>query len=147
MKSLLLSMLLMASLSASAKSIELYSTWDTTADINPTFDINAELGRAWVNLEIDDSPSDLDSSSWDERIKVDGLSYDNDTKEIIYTDENGDVAVCANTRTRGRGIFRNTRLLSTKTCKFKKGTKVKMVDDGYHIRKRVYQTISLIISK
>ena len=140
-------MLLIATLNASAESIKIHTTLDGWGKITPSFDINAKLGRAWVNLEIDDSPSDPDSSSYDERVKIEGLSYDVDTKEVIFTSVNGEITVCAKSRTRGRGIFRNTRIFKTNACKFKKGTEVRTIDDGYDIYKRKYQTITLEINE
>lgn len=147
MKSIIAILLLTTGLNASAEMIRLYSTWDTWGELTPSFEINAELGRAWVNIEIDSSPNDPDSSPWDERIKVDGLFYDQTTKEIVYSDEKGDEFVCAKTRTRGRGIFKNTRIVKTNTCTFKITKEVRSIDDGFHFTKRKYQVMNLVINK
>jgi hypothetical protein len=147
MKSVLLSFLILITFNVSAKSIRVHKTLDGWGEITPSFDINAELGRAWVNLEIDDSPSDPDSDSYDKRVKVEGLSYDTKTKEIIYTSEDGLVTVCAETRTRGRGIFRSTRIKNTQACFFEEGKVVSSYDDGFYVRTRKYQTLTLVINE
>jgi hypothetical protein len=146
MKSLLLSVFILATLNVSAKSVRVHTTLDGWGDVSASFEINADLGRAWVNLEIDDAPSDTDSDTYDKRIKIEGLSYDVDTKEVIYTSENGIVTVCSQTRTRGRGIFRNTRMKNTQACFFEEGKEIKSHDDGFYVTTRKYQTLTLVIN-
>jgi hypothetical protein len=147
MKSLLLSVIILATFNVSAKSIRVHTTLDGWGDVSASFEINADLGRAWVNLEIDDAPSDPDSDSYDKRVKIEGLSYEVDTKEVIYTSENGIVTVCSQTRTRGRGIFRNTRMKNTQACFFEEGKEIRSHDDGFYVSTRKYQTLTLVINE
>lgn len=147
MKSFILTALLLTSFTASATEIKIYSTWANWGQIDfMTFDINSSLNRAWVTMELDSSPSDPDSEPEELRIKVDGLTYDSETKEIIFTNENDIQTVCANMKTRGRGIFRNTRLRKTGNCKFKKSYEIRTRDDGYHVTKKRYQVITFIVN-
>lgn len=144
MKILVIALLSVSTLAANAATIKLHSTWNLWADIKPTFEINAELGRAWVNLEIDDSPSDPDSMSEDLRVQVKGLTFDMNTQEVIF-DDNGAKVVCAKVITRGRGIFRNSRIYNTANCQFNQFVETKMVDDGYYVTKKKYNVTTLEI--
>lgn len=145
MKTLLAALLVLASVSASAKTIKLYSAWQGFADeINPEFMVNADLGRAWVNVvTVHDWDEDTDEN--DHFVKVEGLSYNQDTQEVVYTDGNSEV-VCAVYSTRGRGIFRSTRLRNSGDCKFVQTTEVRSVDDGYYVRTKKYDVVSLKVN-
>lgn len=140
MKKLLGIMLLTMTSIASANTIKIYSTWDYTARITPRFEINADLERAWLEIEVDSCGSDSDCESDEVRVKLDGLTYDAVSKQIIYNSENVSI-VCAEERTRGRGIFRNTRMIETGNCTFENKFEIKMVDDGFFIKKKKYQTL------
>lgn len=146
MKNVLLLMMIFTATTAAAETIKVYSTWNQWAELTATFDTNPSLGRAWVNIEVDESPSDPDWDPTDHRVKVDGLYYNNEIDAVVYANENGVETICAQTRTRGRGIFRRTNLVSTKSCKFKTSYEVRSVDDGYHVRKRKYKVLSLVIN-
>lgn len=145
MKKILTTLLVFASVSASAKTIKLYSAWQGFADeINPEFVVNADLGRAWVNvITVHDWDEDTDED--DNFVKVEGLSYKQDTQEVIYADGNTEV-VCAVYSTRGRGIFRSSRLRNSGNCKFIQTTETKSVDDGFYVRTKKYDVISLKIN-
>lgn len=144
MKKLLGLVLLSMTTMASAQSIKVYSTWLYTADITTKFAINADLGRAWLELEVDNCGMDPDCDTDEVRVKVEGLSYNTELKQVEFSKDNKTV-VCAIEKTRGRGIFRSTRLVETNECTFKNIEEVKMVDDGFFIKKRKYQTVFLEI--
>lgn len=143
MKALLITLLTLTSLTASAKTVRLFSMWDGFADdIQPEFMVNAE--RAWVNV--------VTVHEWDEEddyndnfIKVEGLSYNPNTKEVIYTEGNQEV-VCAAYSARGRGIFRRTSLRNTNDCKFVVTKETRSVDDGFYVRTKKYEVVSLEIN-
>lgn len=145
MKALLITLLTLTSLTASAKTVRLFSIWDGFADdIQPEFMVNADLGRAWVNV--------VTVHEWDEEddyndnfIKVEGLSYNPNTKEVIYTEGNQEV-VCAAYSARGRGIFRRTSLRNTNDCKFVVTKETRSVDDGFYVRTKKYEVVSLEIN-
>jgi len=142
MKKLLGTLLLTMTAVASANSVKIYSTWDYTAEITPRFEINADLGRAWLEVEVDSCGMDPDCDSDEVRVKVEGLKFNTELKQIELT-QNGETFVCADVRTRGRGIFRSTRLRETGNCTFNKVIEIKNVDDGFYIKRRKYQTIFL----
>ena len=111
--------------------------FDHEYDVN--FDINAELGRAWtVVTEIEDDYDD----TWEKdiRIKVKGLSYKSETKQIFYKD-----VLCANVVTRGRWVFKREVIELTENCSFKTKFYEKFVDDGFEIKKYDYVKIDLVI--
>lgn len=133
------------SVASYAKEVKVFETWDSYADISASFDVNPALGRAWVVVEIDSAPMDPDWDPEERRVKVEGLTYDVDSKSVIYTDETSSV-VCMEEVSRGRGIFRRTFLQTTGNCTFTQKIVTKYVDDGFHVKKKKYaQTILNII--
>lgn len=143
MKKLLVLLLALASMSSFAQTIKLYQTMFTYARITETFELNKDLGRAWINLEVDTS-MDPDITPDDVRVKIEGLTYNTETKEVIYTSE-GKLTVCAFEKTTRWSIFKNTRLVMTEDCEFKQRIITKMVDDGFEIKKRQYLIVELVI--
>lgn len=136
MKTLLIAALILSSLSAFAKKIEIERTSiNAYYTMSAKFDFNPELGRAWV--EFTGSFSDPDAMSEIYRIKVTGLSFDKENAQIVYTDGN-ETVVCANVRV-GGSIFKPTRIYPTNSCRFSHEIETKMVDDGYEIKKVSYQ--------
>lgn len=145
MKALLISLLALASINASAKTIKLYSIWDGFADdIQPEFMINKDLGRAWVNV-VTVQEWDEDDDYNDNFIKVEGLTYNQETKEVVYSEGTKSV-VCAAYQTRGRGIFRRTVLKNTSDCQFVISKETRSVDDGFYVRTKKYEVVSLKIN-
>ena len=128
MKALLTIALVLTSLTASAKTINLFSVRSGFADdIEAKFMVNADLGRAWVNVIIGQDWGD-EYDETDNFIKIEGLSYDQETKEVVYTDGTTEV-VCAAFSSRGRGIFRSTRIRNTNACSFKVTKEYRDTDD------------------
>lgn len=147
MKTLILMTALIFATSAMASEKTIYKTWNLNAELSAQYQINPELGRAWVELEIDDSPSDPDWEPEEKRIKIEGLSYNAETKEIIFTDESERETVCAVVKKKGRTIFRTTRIYKRKACKFKIGYITKMVDDGFYVKKKKYKIMKFTLSE
>ncbi len=97
------------------------------------FDINKDLGRAWVVVtQIDDS-FDEDTYETDFRVKVEGLSYNTETKEIIFIDKKGIESVCGRLKEK-RSFFRPERLTLTSNCKIDKEIVTVEYDDGFIIK-------------
>lgn len=145
MKSLLVLALLLTSVAASAKSIRLFTVRSGYADeIQTEFKVNKDLGRAWVNVMTITDYWDEDEDITDNYIKVEGLSYDKDTQEVVYTEQEATV-VCASIRSRGRGIFRHLRMDNTSECSFRIATEFKDVDDGFYVRTKKYDVVYLDI--
>lgn len=110
--------ILTETLSKRAKEISLYRT---------QYRFNADMGRAWLKLEIqfDDSNGHADEWSYiEKRVRVPGMSYDNNTGSIMY---NG--VVCATTK-QGR-VF--TNIYPTGNCMTKLYVDTIQVDDGFNM--------------
>jgi hypothetical protein len=91
------------------------------------FEINTELGRAWLNLKFSDGNSDGPAYD-EERIKIEGLSF-NPTTSQIQLDVDGVQVICANVKI-GR---LSTRIRPTGKCSFKQKNYTVKVDDGFEV--------------
>jgi len=120
--------------------VTVFKTGFINRTILGTFKVNPELGRAWVEVEVYGSHSDSDSDYY--RVKVDGLSYDAQTKEVVW-DYQGERIVCARETTAGRSIFRYTYIKNI-DCDFKLSSVVENVDDGFEVVRRKYAVLKLV---
>lgn len=132
MKKVLMLVVALFSLSAMAGEIKLYDrpTWEMgrVGDVRKTFEINPELGRAWVKLTFVPDYTQ-DSPEEELRVKAEGLSYNADTREVVL-DAEGAQIVCATVKKNFFGVH----VKETGACKFsEKFYKVK-VDDGFEIK-------------
>ncbi len=89
------------------------------------FDVDRELGRAWIDVMIE--PSDYPSREpVVVRRKIDGLSYDSTRKAVIY--QNGkQTVVCA----KDSSFLGMTSLNVTGQCILRTSSKTDTVDDGF----------------
>ncbi|MES2527989.1 MAG: hypothetical protein V4598_12925 [Bdellovibrionota bacterium] len=142
MKNLLLSLALTFSSVAAADSAKIFEVrnWGASQhDVTTTFQVNEELGRAWVNVSIADRSFE-DTTYDDHRVKLAGLSL-NAEKTAVVLEQDGALVDCA-TVTPKRGIFgrRNLIIRSTGRCTFEPKVASVEVDNGFEIRKvRVLQ--------
>lgn len=98
------------------------------------FEINKELGRAWVTLvTTENRGSRRDRFDRETKQTVPGLSYDAASRSIVF-DHEGALHECATVSTRGRSIFRYDKIIPT-NCTLKVKKAKKLIDDGYHMRK------------
>ena len=97
--------------------------------IDTDFEINAELERAWVEITYIVTGHQENIKDF-ERIKIEGLSYNASTKEIIL-DADGVQKVCAKVKTNFFGTFVN----ETGECKFTKKFYIVQEDNGFEIKK------------
>lgn len=120
---------------AGADSIKIYETRSTGIDeLLPEFQINKELGRAWVNVVERQFWGD-ESSYTDNRVKVEGLSYDTTDKVVIFEKEDGERVVCSKLYNRRWVIDIGGSLNDTGACQFTV-KKVKVdIDNGYEINR------------
>ncbi len=132
MKKLLIAFLASLSFSLFAGEITLYNKpVHETRDFSFNgleFAINKDLGRAWVVIklvELGDGPV-----AYDERVKVEGLSYNGTTQEVIL-DVEGTQIVCAKVKFN----FFGTHIKNTGRCTFQTKYYSKEVDNGYEIEK------------
>ena len=130
MKTLLALIISLTTFSAVAGEIKVFDrpTWNYSQIIsfNPDFALNKELGRAWVNIsftEVGEGPV-----SYDERIQVEGLSF-NSTTSQIQLDVDGVQIICANVKTN----FFGTKIKPTGLCSFKQKYYSVKVDNGFEI--------------
>lgn len=128
MKKLIAILALVISTVAAAESTLIYETKNySNYDVTTTFDVNKQLGRAWVNVSLAEFWGDS-STYTDERVKIEGLSYDAATKSILL-ERNGETIVC--------GVFYNQRwvidfggsIRLTKRCTFTV-KKIKVTEDN-----------------
>ncbi len=108
------------------------------------FRINKDLGRAWVETIIDTRSNADDSTSVDSyREKVEGLSFDQNTSEIIL-DVEGQRVVCATVRTVGRSIFRHDKIKKTGNCMFSHVKQSAVRDNGFETYRITQVKVSII---
>ena len=94
------------------------------------FGVNKELGRAWVEQWFDRG-----ESQFSERYPVPGLSYNDQTQEVIYRDSGaGKSVVCA---IKGK---------PTEHCLLKSAEYDKELDDGYVIQRVPYFRLWMEVS-
>lgn len=101
---------------------------------NEKFVVNPALGRAWVEADfVIDDWSEEELEYEDVRSKVNGLSFDNATGNILFT-KDGVETVCATSYLRTR--LRTVRIINrTGDCYFTDKISTQTVDDGYYQRK------------
>lgn len=138
MKNLILSLALTFSSVAvadSAKIFEISNYGASKNDVSTTFQVNEELGRAWVNVSIADRRFE-DISYDDHRVKVAGLSM-NAEKTAVVLEQDGALVDCA-TVTPKRGVFgrRNLIIRPTGRCTFEAKTAVVEIDTGFEIQRQ-----------
>ena len=123
-------LLALTAFSAFAGEIKIFDkpTWDIheVSDIKGEFALNAKLGRAWVNFVYSSS---VDGPVFnDERVQVEGLSYNSETNQIMLFAD-GSLIVCANVKINMFGAH----VKNTGNCSFKKTYYKVDVDNGYEV--------------
>lgn len=136
--------LLFALLSVSAFATEIkvldLPAWNQTFK-SGTFNVNRELGRAWVEIMIHDHDHHDRGYQGDSYRKlVDGLSFDG---SVIRLDHEGQMFECATVITRGRSIFRYNQVTKT-GCDFEKREAIVLRDTGFEVIKEKRLQVFLI---
>lgn len=114
------------------------------ANIEQSFDINAELGRAWVNVSVYESMGETSMYSEDYRVKIEGMSFNAQTGSVNI-DHEGQIVECAKLVSKGRWVFRHKKLQMSERCKFSQKWVTTTFDDGFEIQKRNTLHLSLIV--
>jgi hypothetical protein len=110
-------------------------------DVYPEFQVNKELGRAWVNVVLSEYVGDS-SNYYDNRVKIPGLSYKAETKEIVL-EKDGQEIVCGKIINRRWVIDIGGSVKESGRCKFTT-KKVKVVrDNGFETYKVPMLQVSL----
>jgi hypothetical protein len=97
------------------------------------FDINKELGRAWLKINICEYLGE-ESICDNTNLKIDGLTLINindDLSHIVYTNHLSTL-VCAEVKTKGKKIFKHDVISETGNCSFYTEYDKKKIDDGFH---------------
>ena len=106
---------------------------DRNQQVSAAFDVNRELGRAWIDVQIQ-SEDVVGEEPPDQQIimrQVDGLSYDPVRKQVLYQTAGG-TTVCAE----DASFLWTTYLKSTGQCQLTPRTEQRKMDDGFNIRER-----------
>jgi len=105
--------------------------------ISAGFAANRELGRAWIDVQVetksfgeDPLPREVISKA------VEGLYYDKDRKQVLYRTAT-ETIVCAEDAT----FLWRTYLKSTGQCLLTPGTEQRKIDDGFNIRERTFAKV------
>lgn len=101
----------------------------TEASKSKRFAINPELGRAWVEIEVYQDPTEMSQTY---RVAVPGLSYDKTSAQVIYSAE-GQSVVCAKVTESGSWIFKNQRVEPTGDCELTRKYVKVPVDNGFGV--------------
>jgi hypothetical protein len=144
MKSFLMILALIFSSSVFCAEIKIYEAeaWRHDTAFGE-FEFNAELGRAWVGLTMNDRYSNAENNSTEYvRVNVPGLSFDS-TLNAAVLDINGQIIECAIVKQRGVLVFRHKYLKNT-NCNFTSRVVKKMVDDGFEIKKVEFLQVFLV---
>ncbi len=147
MKKLMIAVIMLATAVVHAgeikiKSISGYELWGS-ASVSQAFAVNPGLGRAWVEVTV--TANDPDGGSSDvERIKVEGLTFDNQT-QTINIDFEGKITTCAEIKMVGRSIFRSKIIKMTPACKFEGRWRTVTYDDGFEMKKTTKYEVFLIV--
>src|SRR5215831_16791689 len=102
--------------------------------VSASFAVKRELGRAWVDVQVQSSASSGEPVLYPPIEKhVDGLYYDSARKQVLYRTATGPI-VCAEDAT--------TYLKSTGNCRLIPITEQRKIDDGFDVRE---QTVARVV--
>ncbi len=102
-------------------------------EVSANFAMNRELGRAWVDVQVESNKSIGDEAPDREVASkaVEGLYYDSARKQVLYRTAT-ETVVCAEDAT----FLWGTYLKSTGQCLLISRTEQRKMDDGFNIRER-----------
>ncbi|MFL5785582.1 MAG: hypothetical protein ACJ76H_13280, partial [Bacteriovoracaceae bacterium] len=125
MKTLIATALVLATLNSFAASVKVYEG-DAYDQIDASYGINEEMGRAWVELAIYTGSTGDDSGPSYDRVHVEGLSLAGGS---VVLNVDGQQVECA--KVKPSGIFRTHVARATKNCKFVSKIERRTTDDGF----------------
>ena len=132
MKKFIAMLALVLSTLAAAESTMIFEVNDGRYyDVAPEFEVNKDLSRAWVNVVLSEKTSD-DMFYTDNRVKIEGLSYDVATKNIVL-EKNGEEIICGSLYDRRWVIDGGRSIRKTGRCTFSVKNVKKAVDNGFEI--------------
>lgn len=151
-----ISLLLAVCATASAHSAETVRVLDeraTTTDdpysVTTKFVVNnesKELGRAWIETEIDGGYVDADLRREEVFVKkvIPGLKFDPSTREVTYQLQGSKQAVVCGTFSDGN-LIKWANVSPTGRCKFAIRTEKRPFDDGYYVRQKSYVMVDMVV--
>jgi hypothetical protein len=103
-------------------------------EVSADFAVNRELGRAWIDVQVESNNSIGDEPVEREVTSkaVEGLYYDSDRKQVLYRTAT-ETVVCAQDAT----FLWRTYLKKTGQCLVVPRTEQRKMDDGFNIRERI----------
>lgn len=105
---------------------------DSIRQISADFAVNRELGRAWVDVEVEARQTGSEPIfGLPMQRQVDGLYYDSARKQVLYRTASGPI-VCAED---AAGVG-ETHLKTTGNCRLTSSTERRQVDDGFNVEER-----------
>ena len=107
--------------------------------ISADFAVNRELGRAWVDVQIQPSNYIGEGVPLPDVIMraVEGLYYDSASKQVLYRTATESI-VCAEDAT----LLWSTYLKSTGNCRLTASTEQRKIDDGFNVHE---QTVGRVV--
>jgi len=107
--------------------------------VSASFAVNRELGRAWVDVQIQSTDFYVEGLPPVDVImrRVDGLYYDSARKQVLYQ-TGAETIVCAEDAT----FLWSTHLKTTGRCQLTSSTERRKIDDGFDVR---HQTVARVV--
>ncbi len=137
MKMIILALFMFSAFAASAgtstRIFEIRDSRHSEKDVTTTYRVNSELGRAWVEITLEDHS--FDDISYDHhRTLVNGLALNAEGTAIVF-DQDGALTECAIVTPKDGVFGRKLIIRPTGNCTFTpKFTKID-VDNGFEVRK------------
>jgi hypothetical protein len=109
-------------------------------EVSANFATNRELGRAWVDVQVESNNSIGDEGPDREVVSkaVEGLYYDSARKQVLYRTPTGTI-VCAEDAT----FLWRTYLKSTGQCSLTAHTEQRKIDDGFNVHEETVAEVVL----
>ena len=103
------------------------------------FAVDPALQRSWLEVSVIDAVKE----SFDtHRVRVDGLSYDAEARQVVYEIGNRRW-ICADVVDRGWGVFRHQQVRPTGQCSLHSEYVERVIDNGFTVEPRQYLEVHL----
>jgi hypothetical protein len=138
---------------ASASSIEVFrEPFQHLGTINAKFQVNQEhpeSNRTWIEVTLEGSThrtdSEEESVTWNKNIP--GMTFDNQTGELLYTDGTNTPIVCAHLKTSKFLFVNSNQLTETGRCKLKSFISKESFQEKTNVREHDFAIVTMDIEK
>lgn len=122
------------------------TTTDDPYSVNAKFVVNDELGRAWVEVEIDGGYVDADLHREEVFLKrkLPGLSYEASSNRVLYRPPGAKAAIVCGAFSPGN-LFKSAVVHPTGHCPLMTKVEKRPYDDGYHVQQKAFVIVSMTI--